>query len=82
MNRQEKELVLKAYKDCQNLKRKGKLTEYGEGQMDLCTMMLNKRNKKKNGNTSKNISQGRKEHFCCEDIGLYHRSNNFLLKLQ
>jgi len=43
MNRREKELVLKVYKDCQKLKRKGKLTEYGEGQMDLCRMLLDKR---------------------------------------
>ena len=43
MNRQEKNRLLKVYRDCLKLKRKGKLTEYGEGQMDLCKMLLDKR---------------------------------------
>ena len=42
MNRREKNRLLKVYKDCLKLKRKGELTEYGEGQMDLCRMLLGK----------------------------------------
>ena len=44
MNRREKNRLLKVYKDCLKLKRKGELTEYGEGQMDLCKILLNKGN--------------------------------------
>lgn len=40
MNRQEKDRLLKIYKDCLKLKKKGMLTEYGEGQMDLCKILL------------------------------------------
>jgi hypothetical protein len=49
MNRRENELVLKVYKDCLKLKRNGKLTEYGEGQMDLCRMLLHEQDQVSKG---------------------------------
>ena len=49
MNRGEKNRLLKIYKDCLKLKKYGMLTEYGEGQMDLCIMLLHGRGRVSKG---------------------------------
>lgn len=40
MNKKERELVEGIYKDCLRLKKRGELTEFGEGQMRVCEMLL------------------------------------------
>jgi hypothetical protein len=39
MNRAERELVERMYRDCLQLKRRGELTEFGEGQLVLCKLL-------------------------------------------
>ena len=45
MNKREKELLEKIYKDCEKLERHRDLTEYGAGQGDLCIRLINKKRK-------------------------------------
>ncbi len=40
MNCKEKKMILDIYNDCLKLKKQGELTSYGEGQMDLCKILL------------------------------------------
>ena len=40
MNRKEGDLLRGIYADCLRLKRAGELTEFGEGQLVLCRMLL------------------------------------------
>jgi len=40
MNKKEKSLLKEIKKDCIKLKRKGYLTEYGEGQLDLIKVII------------------------------------------
>ncbi|MFA4887833.1 MAG: hypothetical protein WC595_06500 [Candidatus Nanoarchaeia archaeon] len=42
MNSKEKNILLIIYKDCLELKRKGVLTEFGEGQLEVCRILLEK----------------------------------------
>ena len=42
MNRNEKQKLEKIYRDCIDLHRRKELTGYGEGQRDLCVMLLKK----------------------------------------
>lgn len=40
MNRKEKKLLLEIYKDRLKLKRQKQLTEFGEGQLVLCKILI------------------------------------------
>jgi len=40
MNAREKKLIKETYADCIRLKKKGELTEFGEGQLVLCELLL------------------------------------------
>lgn len=42
MDRKERALVEEIYKDCLRLKKRGELTEFGEGQLRVCEMLLGK----------------------------------------
>ena len=42
MNRNEKQKLEKIYKDCMDLQKRKELTGYGEGQRDICVMLLKK----------------------------------------
>lgn len=42
MNKKERELVEGIYRDCLKLKKRKELTEFGEGQMKVCGMLLEK----------------------------------------
>ncbi|MDD4878073.1 MAG: hypothetical protein PHO02_03495 [Candidatus Nanoarchaeia archaeon] len=45
MNKKERLLVMEIYKDCLKLKRRGELTEFGEGRLNLCRILLLKQAK-------------------------------------
>lgn len=47
MNKIEKKKLLEIYEDCLKLEKQGTLTEFGEGQLILCKMLLNHKNKAK-----------------------------------
>ncbi|MBU4351624.1 MAG: hypothetical protein KJ939_00895 [Nanoarchaeota archaeon] len=40
MNKKEQKFITSIYNDCLALKRRGELTEFGQGQMILCKMLL------------------------------------------
>jgi hypothetical protein len=40
MNRQEYELVLQVYEDCVQLENRNELTEFGQGELSLCRLLL------------------------------------------
>ena len=42
MNLRERTLLKNIYKDCIKLRQKNELTEFGEGQLALCQMLLKK----------------------------------------
>lgn len=39
MNKRERALIEKIYKDCVQLKRRGELTEFGEGELSVCRIL-------------------------------------------
>jgi hypothetical protein len=43
MNKVEETLIKEIYRDCINLKKIKELTEFGEGQIYLCKLLLNAR---------------------------------------
>lgn len=42
MNRRERELVERTYRECVNLKKRGELTGFGLGELMLCKRLLKK----------------------------------------
>ena len=48
MNKQEFQLITEIYKDCIKLKRRKELTEFGEGQLMLCKLLLKLKKAKEN----------------------------------
>lgn len=46
MNKKERLLITEIYKDCLKLKRRGELTEFGEGRLNLCKILLLKKQRR------------------------------------
>ena len=44
MNKRERKLIANIYKDCLKMKRLGQLTDFGEGQLMLCKLLLKTEN--------------------------------------